>query len=45
MRTQFDKTMSIIEGGKKSYRLTLDDDEVEKLKKWLTEGYKDEMVH
>jgi len=45
LRTQFDKTMSLIEGEKKPYAMLLDEDEIEKLRKWLTEGYKGEIIH
>jgi len=45
LRTQFDRTMSIIEGNKKPYGMALDEDEIDMLRKWLTEGYKGEMVH
>jgi len=40
IRTQFDKTMSIMSGKRKPSEMTLTEDEVKKLKKWLGEGYK-----
>ncbi|MBI5740437.1 MAG: tetratricopeptide repeat protein [Nitrospirae bacterium] len=45
LRTQFDRTLSIVEGDRKPYAMALDEDEIDKLKKWLTEGYKGEVVH
>jgi len=44
-RTQFDKTMSIVSGQKRPLAMSLSDEEVEKVKKWLTEGYKRETFH
>lgn len=39
LRTQFDKTMSIMRGEKEPSGMELTEDEVKKLKKWLEEGY------
>lgn len=44
-RTQFDKTMSIMTGEKRPLGMSLNEDGVEKLHKWLEEGYREENFH
>jgi Tfp pilus assembly protein PilF len=44
-RTQFDKTLSIMSGRKRPLGMSLTEDEVSKLKKWIKEEYRNETFH
>jgi tetratricopeptide (TPR) repeat protein len=44
-RTQFDRTMSLLTGEKKPLGMVLTDDEANKIRDWLKEGYKEDTFH
>jgi tetratricopeptide (TPR) repeat protein len=45
LRTQFGRVMTVMDDPRKSMKMTLTEEEVSKLKKWLEEGYKKETFH